>query len=165
MSKWNHAPNYQFLQCKQKKRKAYDEITDNKEIIASWKKLYWLFFFLVEKKVKFDPCHITQDSSIFRIWLIYILFYLQQQGGALQASGPLLSQVAPFNPRTSNVTIFNAINTTTALPSSGSAFTSTVSTNQVPLQNVMFTALTEKPIAPTVAKPSPTKAGKIYSYL
>jgi len=29
----------------------------------------------------------------------------------------------------------------------------------------MFTALTEKPIAPTVAKPSPTKAGKNYGYL
>ncbi|VDI00010.1 Hypothetical predicted protein [Mytilus galloprovincialis] len=82
-----------------------------------------------------------------------------QQGAALQASGPLLSQVGSFNTRTSNVTILNALNTTSTLPST-SAFTSTVTANQVPLQNVMFTALPEKPITQTVTKPSPTKAGR-----
>lgn len=87
----------------------------------------------------------------------------QQQGAALQASGPLLSQVTPYNPnlsRTSNVTILNTGSSVATLPTGGSAFTSTVTANQVPLQNVMFTAaLPEKTIAPTVAKPSPTKAG------
>ncbi|VDI47614.1 Hypothetical predicted protein, partial [Mytilus galloprovincialis] len=82
-----------------------------------------------------------------------------QQSAALQASGPLLSQVGSFNNRTSNVTILNALNTTSTLPST-SAFTSTVTANQVPLQNVMFTALPEKPITQTVTKPSPTKAGR-----
>ena len=32
MSKWNHAPNYRFLQCKWKKKgKSKDDFTDNKD--------------------------------------------------------------------------------------------------------------------------------------
>ncbi|CAG2239084.1 unnamed protein product [Mytilus edulis] len=66
-----------------------------------------------------------------------------QQGAALQASGPLLSQVGSFNTRTSNVTILNALNTTSTLPST-SAFTSTVTANQVPLQNVISNKLLQE---------------------
>lgn len=83
---------------------------------------------------------------------------IQLQGTTLQANGPLLSQIAPFNSRTSNVTILNV--STSALPSSGPAFTSTVSSSQIPLQNVMFTTLAEKPIAPALTKPSPTRTGR-----
>ncbi|XP_021375901.1 zinc finger protein 341-like isoform X3 [Mizuhopecten yessoensis] len=90
-----------------------------------------------------------------------------QLASTLQSAGPFLSQVATFTSRSpNNVTILSPV--TTSLPSSGSAFTSTVhSTNQIHLQPVQqqitLTTLPEKPIAPNmgnIAKPSPTKAGR-----
>ncbi|KAJ8302984.1 hypothetical protein KUTeg_019380 [Tegillarca granosa] len=89
-----------------------------------------------------------------------------QLGSAVHPAGPFLSQMTYTTRSPNNVTILSPVNTTTATlqPSSGSAFTSTVSTNQIQVQpapqQITITALPDKPIAPNVAKPSPTKAGR-----
>lgn len=111
---------------------------------------------------------VSRKTSNFDVTIKNVKLYFIQ-GATLQSAGPFLSQVATFTSRSpSNVTILSPINTTTTLPSSGSAFTSTVhSTNQIHLQPVQqqitLTALPDKPIIQNmanIAKPSPTKAGK-----
>ncbi|KAK3086146.1 hypothetical protein FSP39_014292 [Pinctada imbricata] len=89
---------------------------------------------------------------------------LQLQGAGLQTASPFLPQVGSLSSRSPNsITIFSPANTTASLPSSGSAFTSTVTSNHIQIQPLPLAPVpAEKPLSHTVAiaKPSPTKAGR-----